>query len=375
VTSGPSAGGSVRRALSLPALSSVEGSKRRVVDLRSDTVTQPTSAMREAMFRAEVGDDVLGDDPTVNRLEAMAAERLGKEAALYVASGTMANLVSVLTHCGRGDEAIVGSQAHVLQSELGGAAGVAGVQLRPARNDEHGRIDLDEVRANVRHGEASAPRTALVCLENTHNLCNGSPIPASYTAEVAAIAREAGAALHIDGARIFNAAIALETTAAALAKEADSVTFCLSKGLAAPVGSLICGRGEFIQKARRLRRMVGGGMRQAGVIAAAGIVALDEMVDRLADDHANARVLADGLATIPGIKIDPRLVQTNILFFMTDGLDGAELARRLRERGVLTSAPSGGRTGRIRMVTHHGIERDDIDFVLETTREVAASLA
>jgi len=192
---------------------------------------------------------------------------------------------------------------------------------------------------------------------------------------VAAIAREAGAAFHIDGARIFNAAIALETTAAELAKEADSVTFCLSKGLSAPVGSLICSRGEFIQKARRVRRMVGGGMRQAGVIAAAGIVALDEMVDRLADDHANARALADGLATIPGIKIDPSLVQTNILFFTTNGIDREELARRLRERGVLSSAPSGGRTGRVRMVTHHGVERADVEYVLETVREVAASLA
>lgn len=345
---------------------------QRVVDLRSDTVTQPTPAMRQAMARAEVGDDVLGEDPTVRRLEALAAERLGKEAALHVASGTMANLVSLLTHCRRGDEAICGSQAHVLQSELGGAAGLAGVQLRPVRNDERGRLDMAELRAAVRHGEASAPRTALVCLENTHNLCNGSPLPASYTAEVAAVAREAGAALHIDGARIFNAAIALETTPAELAKEADTVTFCLSKGLSAPVGSLICGRGEFIERARRNRRMVGGGMRQAGVIAAAGIVALEEMVDRLAEDHANARALAQGLAAIPGIRIDPDLVQTNILFFTAaQGIDTAELARRLRQSGVLTSANA----GRIRMVTHYGIERGDIEFVLETAREVVASLA
>jgi threonine aldolase len=343
----------------------------RVIDLRSDTVTQPTPAMREAMARAEVGDDVLGDDPTVKRLEAMAAERMGKEAALYVASGTMANLVSLLTHCQRSDEAIVGSLAHIVQSELGGAAGVAGVQLRQARNDEHGRMELAEIRSMVRHGEASAPRTALICLENTHNLCNGSPIPASYTAAVAAIARAAGAALHIDGARIFNAALALETTPKELAKEADSVSFCLSKGLSAPVGSLICGRREFNDRARHFRRMVGGGMRQSGVIAAAGIVALAEMVDRLADDHANARALAVGLATIPGVKIDTSLVQTNILFFKTEGIDGAELAKRLRERGVLSS----GVGGRIRFVTHYGIERPDIDYVLETTREVAASLA
>ena len=343
----------------------------RVIDLRSDTVTQPTPAMREAMVTAPLGDDALGDDPTVKRLEAMAAERLGKEAALYVASGTMANLVSLLTHCGRGDEAIVGSMAHMVQSEVGGAAGVAGVNLRQARNDEHGLMDLDEVRSLVRHGESSAPRTALVCLENTHNFCNGSAVPASYTSELAALARESGAMLHIDGARIFNAAIALETTAKELAREADSVSFCLSKGLSAPVGSLICGSTEFIDKARRNRRMVGGTMRQAGVIAAAGIVALEEMVDRLADDHANARYLAQELAKIPGVEIDPSLVQTNILFWKHAAIDTPLLAGRLRESGVLCSMVH----GRLRMLTHHGIEREDIDDALEIIREVSASLS
>jgi threonine aldolase len=342
----------------------------RTVDLRSDTVTHPTPAMREAMVKAELGDDVLGDDPTVKRLEAMAAERMGKEAGLYVPSGTMANLVSLLTHCQRSDEAIVGHMAHIVQSELGGAAGVAGINLRQARNDEHGRMDLDEIRSMVRHGEGSAPRTALICLENTHNFCNGSALPASYTAEVAAIAREAGAALHIDGARIFNAAIALETEPAELVKDADSMTFCLSKGLSAPVGSVICSSAEFIQRARRNRRMVGGGLRQSGVLAAAGIVALEEMVDRLADDHANARHLANGLSKIPGISIDASLVQTNILFFRPEAMDAAELGRRLRERGVLSS----GTGGRVRMVTHHGIEQTDIDYVLEVMREVVASL-
>jgi threonine aldolase len=343
----------------------------RVIDLRSDTVTQPTPAMREAMVTAPLGDDALGDDPTVKRLEAMAAERLGKEAALYVASGTMANLVSLLTHCGRGDEAIVGSMAHMVQSEVGGAAGVAGVNLRQARNDEHGLMDLDEVRSLVRHGESSAPRTALICLENTHNFCNGSAIPASYTSEVAALARESGARMHIDGARIFNAAIALETTAKELAREADSVSFCLSKGLSAPVGSLICGGAEFVDKARRNRRMVGGTMRQAGVIAAAGIVALEEMVDRLADDHANARYLAQELSKIPGVEIDPLLVQTNILFWSHAAIDTPVLAGRLRESGVLCSMVH----GRLRMLTHHGIEREDIDDALEIIREVSASLS
>ncbi len=343
----------------------------RSVDLRSDTVTQPTPAMREAMARAVVGDDLLGDDPTVKHLEAMAAERLGKAAGLFVASGTMANLVSVLTHCRRSDEAICGSMAHVLQSELGGAAGLAGVQLRAARNDEHGRMDLAEMRSLVRRGEGAVPRTALVCLENTHNACNGSPLPASYTAEVAALAREAGAKLHIDGARIFNAAVALETTPAALAAEADSVTFCLSKGLSCPVGSVICSSEEFIREARRVRRMVGGGWREAGILAAAGIVALDEMVDRLADDHAHALALAGGLATVPGIRIDPSLVQTNILFLTPEGIDGAAFVAGLRQRGVLTS----GAAGRVRMVTHYGIEREDVDYAIEAAREVAASLS
>jgi threonine aldolase len=343
----------------------------RTIDLRSDTVTLPTPAMREAMANAELGDDLLGDDPTTKRLEAMAAERMGKEAGLFVASGTMGNLVSILAHCQRSEEAIAGHMAHVLQSELGGAAGLAGVQIRTAHNDERGRFDLDEVRSLIRHGETSSPRTALICLENTHNFANGAALPASYTAEVAAIAREAGAQLHIDGARIFNAAIALETTPAELAKEARSVTFCLSKGLSCPVGSLICADGEFIARARRLRRMVGGGMRQSGVLAAAGIVALEEMVDRLADDHANARLLAEGLVKFPQLKIDPALAQTNILFATPVGIAGPELAAALKERGVLTSMA----LGRLRFVTHYGIERGDIEQALDITSEAIASLA
>jgi threonine aldolase len=344
----------------------------RIIDLRSDTVTQPTPAMREAMVTAPLGDDALGDDPTVKRLETLAAERLGKEAGLFVPSGTMANLVSLLTHCRRADEAIAGHMAHIVQSEVGGAAGVAGVNLRQVRNDEHGLMDLDEVRATVRYGTSTmAPRTALICLENTHNFCNGSAVPASYTAELAAIAHDAGASLHIDGARIFNAAIALETTAKELARDADSVTFCLSKGLSAPVGSVICGSRGFIDEARRNRRMVGGGLRQSGVLAAAGIVALEEMIDRLADDHANARHLALGLAQIAGVEVDPALVQTNILFWKHTGIDTTLLNGRLRESGVLSSMVH----GRLRMLTHYGIERDDIDQALEIIREVAASLS
>ena len=327
--------------------------------------------MREAMMNAEVGDDLLGDDPTVKRLEAIAAERLGKEAAVFVASGTMGNLVSLLTHCQRGDEAIVGDMSHMVQAEVGGAAGLASVNLRQVRNDQQGLMDLDEIKSRVRLPGGAGPRTALICLENTHNYCNGSALPASYTSEVAAIAHEAGAAFHVDGARIFNAALALETTPKELAREAESVTFCLSKGLSAPVGSVLCGNADFIERARRNRRMVGGGMRQSGVLAAAGIVALNEMVDRLADDHANARYLAEGLSRIPGIDVDPSVVQTNILFCKHRSIDTAKLVGGLRERGVLCSMVH----GRVRMLTHYGIERDDIDYALDTIREVTASLS
>jgi len=300
----------------------------------------------------------------------MAAERLGKAAALIVPSGTMANLVSLLTYARRGDEAIVGSQAHVLQVEAGGAAGLGGVQLRAAHNDERGHMDLDEVRSMVRPPALYGPRTAVICMENTHNICNGSALSGIYTAQVAQIAHAARAALHIDGARIFNAAVAQETTAAELVKDADSVSFCLSKGLSCPIGSVICGSEEFIQQARRIRRTLGGGMRQVGVIAAAGIVALDEMVDRLADDHANARVLAEGLSRIPGLEIDPALVQTNIVFLKTNGINGEELVARLKERGVLSS----GSPLRLRMVTHYGIEREDVELAIQAVREVVASL-
>ena len=342
----------------------------RVIDLRSDTVTKPTPSMRIAMANAEVGDDALGDDPTVKRLESLAAEKLGKEAALFTASGTMANLVALLTHCGRGDEAIAGQLSHIVQAEVGGAAGLASVNVRQVANDAQGRMDLDEMRSLVRPREGYFPRTALVCLENTHNFANGSALPVSYTTEVANLAHEAGAALHIDGARIFNAACVLETTAQELTKDAESVSFCLSKGLSAPMGSLLCGSEEFIARARRNRRMVGGGLRQAGIVAAAGIVALEEMVERLSDDHANAQHLANGLAGIPGVVIDPSLVQTNILFWHHETIDTVKLNAALRQSSVLSTMVH----GRLRMLTHYGIERQDIDDALATIREVTASL-
>jgi threonine aldolase len=332
------------------------------IDLRSDTVTLPSPAMRAAMANADLGDDVYGEDPTINRLEQRAAELLGKEAALFVASGTMSNLVALLTHCGRGDEAIVGSQAHILHYEVAGAAGLGGIQLRPAQNDARGRLDPAEVRGLIRGENVHNPHTALVCLENTHNRCGGAALSAADTDAVAAVAHEHGCAVHIDGARIFNAAIALGVPAAELVRNADSIGFCLSKGLAAPVGSLLCGSGAFIARARKMRKMVGGGMRQAGVLAAAGLVALEEMSERLAADHANARRLAEGLARLPGIRLDPVTVETNIVIFGLDGLSAEEFLGAIRRAGVLA-----GGTGpaSVRMVTHYGIDAPAIDAALE----------
>lgn len=340
----------------------------RLIDLRSDTVTRPSAEMRRAMAAAEVGDDVLGDDPTVQRLEEAAAARVGKEAALYVASGTMANLVSLLTHCGRGDEAIVGSESHILHHEAVGATALGGISLRVAQNDVRGRIRGDEVRALVR---PSAPRTVLVALENTQNRCGGAAIPLASMREVSSAAREHGLAMHIDGARIFNAAAALETDVATLAAEGDTVTFCFSKGLGAPVGSVITGPRDFIERARPIRRMVGGGMRQAGVIAAAALYALEHHVERLPDDHANARRLADGLAGLPHVAIDPD-VDTNIVFFELDSaVDGPEFRRRLAEEGVLCSSTTGPQ--RMRMVTHLDVTFEDIPAAIDATARVLRS--
>ncbi len=345
-------------------------SEARIIDLRSDTVTQPTPAMRDAMAKAEVGDDVFGEDPTVRRLEAMAAELMGKEAAVFVASGTMGNLTCLLAHCQRGDEAIVGSESHVLHYEVAGAAGLGGIQLRPIANNDRGSVDADELAGTMRPENIHMPRTALLCLENTHNRCGGAVLAPDEIASLATIAHRHGAAVHLDGARIFNAAIALALPASELAAEVDSVTFCLSKGLSAPVGSLVCGSAGFVARARKARKMLGGGMRQGGVIAAAGVVALETMIDRLGEDHANAQVLAKGLAQLPGVRIDPERVQTNIVVFGVD--DGVSFQQRLRNAGVLTTAfgPS-----RVRMVTHYGIERADVEEALQRVRHLVEAAA
>ena len=276
----------------------------KIIDLRSDTVTHPTDAMRQAMFTAEVGDDVFGDDPTVNRLEAMAAQKMGKEAALFTASGTMSNLIAVLTHTQHGNEIILGSESHIFWYEVGGAAALGGVVMRTVPNDNNGQLALGDIEKAIRDKtNIHYPETTLLCLENTHNRCGGAVLTPEYTDSAVQLAHHHGLKVHLDGARIFNAAVALGVPVTELAGGADSVGFCLSKGLSAPIGSLLCGNKDFIDRARKRRKMLGGGMRQVGIIAAAGIVALETMIDRLAEDHANARKLAEGLRQINGITV------------------------------------------------------------------------
>lgn len=340
----------------------------RIIDLRSDTVTHPSPEMREAMYRAEVGDDGWGEDPTVNRLQELAAERMGKEAALFVPSGTMGNLAAVLAHCQRGDEAVLGDESHTFYYEDGGISALGGVHVRTVPNLPNGRMDIEKIEGAIRpFTNIRFPLTRLICLENSHNRCSGAVLTPEYTESVAQIARKYGLLLHIDGARIFNAAVALEVEAKELAASADSITFCLSKGLACPVGSLLCGSRDFIQKARRARQMLGGGMRQAGIIAAAGIVALECMVDRLSEDHENAKRLAYMLADIPGLTIDPDAVQTNIVIFNIEAIAPEDFLGRLAREGLRVSHYGGVR---IRMVTHYGIERRDVEEAAEMVKTV-----
>ncbi len=340
----------------------------KIIDLRSDTVTHPTPAMREAMYRAEVGDDVFGDDPTVNRLEEMTAERLGKEAALFVASGTMGNLVSLLTHCGRGDEVILGNRNHMYLFEQGGMAALGGITPWPIPNQSDGTLRLEDIKRAIRGDNAHFPRTRLICLENTHNMCDGVALTLEYTAQVAQLAREHGLQVHLDGARVFNAATTLGVDVRKVVRDVDSVMFCLSKGLCAPVGSLVCGSADFIAEARRARKIVGGGMRQAGVLAAAGIVALEQVADRLGEDHVRAKRLAEGLSGIPGVEVFP--VASNILYFrLAEGVAKTPEAvlEGLAERGVWAL---GRLDGRFRMVTHHWISDEDVKVAIEALRAV-----
>jgi threonine aldolase len=335
------------------------------IDLRSDTVTQPTEAMREAMARAPVGDDVFGEDPTIRQLEELAAHELGKAAGLFVPSGTMANLVAILTHTRRGDAAIVEADSHTYNYESGALAAVAGVMPHPIPG-ERGYLSPEQLRAAVHEPDPHYAPTRLVCLENTHNRHGGVPFGPDEMDAVCLAAHALGLSVHVDGARIFNAAVALGVPAASLVRAADSAMFCVSKGLSAPVGSVLLGSEEFIGRARRFRKMVGGGMRQAGVIAAAGIVALRTMVDRLADDHANARRLADGIAAIPGLSVRPDLVRTNIVYFgVLPAVPVSEFLRKLNSDGVLVLQTG---PGTVRAVTHRHISAADIDRTLASMR-------
>ncbi|MBY0547528.1 MAG: low-specificity L-threonine aldolase [Candidatus Obscuribacterales bacterium] len=339
----------------------------RIIDLRSDTVTKPTPAMREAMFKAEVGDDVYGDDPTVNKLEELAAKMLGKEAALFVCSGTMGNLLALLTHCtARGDEAIVGSESHIVIHEQGGAAALAGVALRMVKTQHDGTMLLEDIEESINPDDIHFTRSKLLCLENTWH---GVPLSLEYMKDACALGRKHGLLLHLDGARIFNAATALGVTAKEVAAPFDTVQFCFSKGLSAPMGSALCGSRQFIERARRLRKMVGGGMRQVGIVAAAAIVGLEQMVERLAEDHANAKILCDELCKIDGLKVNKEGVRTNMVFFkISQQISQEEFLNRLQDNGLL--ACDEGRGG-IRFVTHYGIDADD---VREAAKRVALTV-
>jgi threonine aldolase len=338
----------------------------RIVDLRSDTFTQPSPEMREAIFKAELGDDVFGEDPTVNRLEQMAAEIFGKEDATFVASGTMGNIAAALTHCTRGDEMIVGEKSHMYNAEAGAASALGGIAVQSIANDSRGMIDLDELRSKIRPDNIHYPPTRLVGIENTANHCGGNALTAEEIQSVVSVAKERDIKVHVDGARIFNASVALETPVDKLVAGADTVSFCLSKGLSCPVGSVLVGSTEDIEVARRWRKAMGGGMRQVGIIAAAGIVALETMVSRLAEDHANARKLANGLSAIDGIICDPDSYPTNLVFCDVSVKNPSEILQKMDERGVKALSLPGG----WRLVTHYGITSDDIDYALDVIRDV-----
>jgi len=338
------------------------------IDLRSDTVTKPTPEMREAMAKAQVGDDVFEDDPTVNRLQEMAAAMLGKEASLFVPSGTMGNLLALLVHCQRGDEVIVGDQSHIHLNEAGGMSALGGIYPHPVHNQADGTLALDDIRASIQSEDVHRTITRLVCIENTQNICGGVPLSVEYTRQVGELAHANGLSLHIDGARLFNSAVAQNVSAKELAAPADSVMFCLSKGLAAPIGSMLVGSAKFIKRARHLRKMLGGGMRQVGIVAAAGIISLESMIERLGEDHARARKLAEGLSQIKGIVVDKGSPYTNMVYFdLTKDapLNAEQIMYKLQDRGILVGPES---YTRFRLVTHYWID----DAAVERTVQAFA---
>ena len=339
-----------------------------LIDLRSDTVTRPTPEMRQAMFEAEVGDDVYHEDPTINQLEEVAAQVTGKEAAVFVPSGTMGNQIALLTHTRRGQEVILDERSHIVLYEMGGPGVHAGLLTRTV-SSEDGILRWDQVRRRIRFATDHNSGTGLIALENTHNMAGGRVSPPEIVDEICDNAHAAGIPVHLDGARIFNAAVCLGKPVSELVAKADSVMFCLSKGLGAPVGSLLAGSREFVEQARLARKSLGGGMRQAGVLAAAGLVALEVSPAGLAADHANARFLAESLAEMPGVRIDPAIVETNILFFdiSETGMDTAEFSARLRDRGILAN---GIDRANMRMVTHYDVTRADCERALEAMEEI-----
>jgi len=340
------------------------------IDLRSDTVTKPTPEMREAMAEAEVGDDVYRDDPTVNQLEELAAGMLGKEASLFVPSGTMGNLIALLVHCQRGNEAIVGDKSHIYLNEAGGMSALGGIQPWPLPNQKDGTLALDDILASIRTEDVHHPITRLICLENTQNICGGVPLTPEYTRQVGDLAHKNNLSLHIDGARIFNAAVAQNVDVKELAAPADSIMFCLSKGLASPIGSMLVGTSKFIARARHIRKMLGGGMRQVGIVAAAGIISLEKMTRRLADDHARARKLADGLKQVQGILIDEGLPYSNMVYLnLTNDVktDTKTITERMLKLGILLD-PDNAR--RFRLVTHYWIDDSAVEKTIKAFKTV-----
>ncbi|HJS17157.1 MAG TPA: low-specificity L-threonine aldolase [Anaerolineales bacterium] len=341
-----------------------------LIDLRSDTVTKPTPEMREAMAEAEVGDDVYRDDPTLNRLEEIAAGMVGKDAALFVPSGTMGNLIALLVHCQRGDEVIVGNLSHIYLNEAGGMSALGGIQACPIPNQKDGTLLIEDILASIRTVDVHHPITRLICLENTQNICGGIPLKPPYTRQVGELAHQNGLFLHVDGARIFNAAAAQNVSVRDLAGPADSVMFCLSKGLAAPVGSILAGSQKFVDRARHIRKMLGGGMRQVGILAAAGIVSLERMTNRLGDDHARAKKLADGLRGIDGVVVDADSPYTNMVYFnLVDGIkeSAQAIGEKIKGYGVLVDAEN---ARRFRLAIHYMIDDSAVEKTVSAFREV-----
>ena len=338
-----------------------------IIDLRSDTVTRPTPAMRKAMAEAEVGDDVYGDDPTVNRLQQIAAEMLGTEAALFLPSGTQSNLCALLAHCERGDEYIVGQLAHTYKYEGGGAAVLGSIQPQPLEFMPDGSLDLAMVAASIKPDDPHFAKTTLLCLENTQG---GKVLPLNYLAQAREFVDQHGLSLHLDGARVFNASVKLDVPVTEISRHFDSISVCLSKGLCAPVGSVLCGKIEIIEQALRWRKMLGGGMRQAGVLAAAGILSLTEQVQYLRDDHENAQRLAEALVDLPGLEIDRDAVQTNMVFARV--IEGSQpaLVQKMADEGVLVS----GRGDELRLVTHFDFKQEQVELVVAAFSRAFAAL-